>query len=201
MPLGPVPGKPAARQQRPSRRGRGLRARPRTGFALAGGGPFGAIYEIGALIALQESLEGIDLNDLDVYVGVSAGSFLAAALANGSASTRSTGSSSTATRREGALTPEVFMRPAFREYLQRARSVPPLLARVALAVRAAAPSRAARWNPSRPSDGRSPPASSTTTRFTGTCTPSSPSPAARTISASSSAASTSWRPTWTAAKA
>jgi NTE family protein len=43
----------------------------------------GAIYEIGALCALDESLEGIDLTQLDHYVGVSAGGFLAAALANG----------------------------------------------------------------------------------------------------------------------
>ena len=52
-------------------------------MALAGGGPLGAIYEIGALCALDESLEGIDLTQLDHYVGVSAGGFLAAALANG----------------------------------------------------------------------------------------------------------------------
>jgi len=59
------------------------RKQKRIGLALAGGGPFGAIYEIGALVALEESLEGLDLNELDCYVGVSAGSFLAAALANG----------------------------------------------------------------------------------------------------------------------
>ena len=52
------------------------------GLALAGGGPEGAVYEIGALRALEESLDGVDLNDLDSYVGVSAGSFVAALLAN-----------------------------------------------------------------------------------------------------------------------
>ena len=57
--------------------------RPRIGLALAGGGPLGAIYEIGALAALSESLEGVDFNDIDVYVGVSAGGFIAAGLANG----------------------------------------------------------------------------------------------------------------------
>jgi NTE family protein len=41
-------------------------ARPRVGLALAGGGPLGGIYEIGALLALAESLDGIDLNELDV---------------------------------------------------------------------------------------------------------------------------------------
>ena len=39
-------------------------ASPRVGLALAGGGPLGSIYEIGALTALAESLDGLDLNDL-----------------------------------------------------------------------------------------------------------------------------------------
>ena len=43
----------------------------------------GAIYEIGALCALDESLDGIDFSRLDHYVGVSAGGFIAAGLANG----------------------------------------------------------------------------------------------------------------------
>ena len=55
-----------AASARPSRR-RGV------GLALAGGGPLGGIYEVGALIALADSLDGVDLNDLDVYVGVSSG--------------------------------------------------------------------------------------------------------------------------------
>lgn len=59
------------------------RAQPRFGVALAGGGPLGAIYEIGALAALSEALDGIDFNEADVYVGVSAGGFIAAGLANG----------------------------------------------------------------------------------------------------------------------
>ena len=55
---------------------------PRIGLAVAGGGPVGLIYEVGALRALDEALEGIDFNDLDVYVGVSAGAVVAALLAN-----------------------------------------------------------------------------------------------------------------------
>lgn len=53
------------------------------GLALAGGGPLGAIYEIGALCALEDSLHGLDFTQLDHYVGVSAGGFIAAGLANG----------------------------------------------------------------------------------------------------------------------
>jgi NTE family protein len=56
---------------------------PRIALALAGGGPLGAIYEIGALCALDEALDGLNFTHLDHYVGVSAGSFIAAALANG----------------------------------------------------------------------------------------------------------------------
>lgn len=57
--------------------------RTRIALALAGGGPLGAIYEIGALCALDEALEGLDFRALDHYVGVSAGGFIAAGLANG----------------------------------------------------------------------------------------------------------------------
>jgi len=105
------------------------KAKARMGLALAGGGPFGAIYEIGALMAIEEALEGVRLNEMDVYVGVSAGSFLAAALANGIPVSEIYGIFIEGDEAEGALTPEVFMRPALREYVERARSVPPLLAR------------------------------------------------------------------------
>jgi NTE family protein len=56
---------------------------PKIALALAGGGPLGAIYEVGAMCALEESLLGLNFNRLDHYVGVSAGGFIAAALANG----------------------------------------------------------------------------------------------------------------------
>lgn len=58
------------------------RGAPKIGLALAGGGPQGAVYEIGTLLALQEAVEGVDWNDLHIYVGVSAGAFLASCLAN-----------------------------------------------------------------------------------------------------------------------
>lgn len=56
---------------------------PKIALALAGGGPLGAIYEIGALCALEEALRGLDFTKLHHYVGVSAGGFIAAGLANG----------------------------------------------------------------------------------------------------------------------
>jgi NTE family protein len=58
-------------------------AAPRIALALAGGGPLGAIYAIGALCALDEAFEGMDFTRLHHYVGVSAGGFIAAGLANG----------------------------------------------------------------------------------------------------------------------
>ncbi|HVF63473.1 MAG TPA: patatin-like phospholipase family protein [Casimicrobiaceae bacterium] len=56
--------------------------RSRIGLALAGGGPLGGIYEVGALIAIADSLAGLDVNELDVYVGVSSGALVTGALAN-----------------------------------------------------------------------------------------------------------------------
>ena len=56
---------------------------PCRALALAGGGPLGAIYEIGSLVALGEALDGLNLTDCDLYVGVSSGSFIAAGLVNG----------------------------------------------------------------------------------------------------------------------
>ncbi len=75
----PAPGQTAPARKRRSGSGK----QPRIALALAGGGPLGAIYEIGALCALEQSLTGLDLNRLDHYVGVSAGGFIAAGLANG----------------------------------------------------------------------------------------------------------------------
>src|SRR5205807_2447080 len=76
---------PAGGTQRDAHGAQSVRARSssvkRTGVALAGGGPLGGIYEVGALLALADSLEGFDLNALDVYVGVPSCSFVAAFLA------------------------------------------------------------------------------------------------------------------------
>ena len=52
-------------------------------LALAGGGPVGGIYEVGAMAALAEALEGVDFTEFDIYVGVSSGALLAASVANG----------------------------------------------------------------------------------------------------------------------
>jgi NTE family protein len=52
-------------------------------LVLAGGGLAGAVYEIGALRAIDDLLVDRTVNDFDVYVGTSAGALVASALANG----------------------------------------------------------------------------------------------------------------------
>ncbi len=52
-------------------------------LVLCGGGITGLTYEVGALRALDDLLVGSCVNDFDVYVGTSAGSMVAALLANG----------------------------------------------------------------------------------------------------------------------
>lgn len=101
---------------------------PRIGLALAGGGPLGAIYEIGALCALAEALPDVDFTALDGYVGVSAGSFIAAGLANGM-SPRQLCTSFVENRgpRSDLIRPDLFFRPAFAEYAQRLAALPRLL--------------------------------------------------------------------------
>ncbi len=99
----------------------------KTGLALAGGGPLGGIYEIGALAALDEALVGVDLAALDVYVGVSSGAFFAAGLANGMTPgdmVRMFIDSETA---DDPFEPDLLLRPALGEFLRRLAAAPALL--------------------------------------------------------------------------
>jgi predicted acylesterase/phospholipase RssA len=107
----------------------------RIGLALAGGGPLGAIYEIGALCALEEAVTGLDLNALDGYVGVSAGGFIAAGLANGMTPRQLCTAFIEADRTQGPgkagadhVPASMFMRPALGEFAQRLASLPRLAA-------------------------------------------------------------------------
>ncbi|MBL8342075.1 MAG: patatin-like phospholipase family protein [Rubrivivax sp.] len=116
----------------PDRRGRIGHRGARVGLALAGGGPLGAIYEIGALVALEEALPGLEVNELDGYVGVSAGALVAAALANGMTPRQLCdafieGDGPRADR----IRPSLFYRPALSEYASRLSRAPVLLAQAA----------------------------------------------------------------------
>ena len=52
------------------------RKRSKTALVLGGGGFTGAVYEIGALRALDLLSVNKTINDFDVYVGTSAGSLV-----------------------------------------------------------------------------------------------------------------------------
>jgi len=59
------------------------RRRSKTALVLGGGGFTGGVYEIGALRAFDLLAVNRTVNDFDVYVGTSAGSFVGSMLANG----------------------------------------------------------------------------------------------------------------------
>src|SRR6201994_1596275 len=71
----------ASRSGRSGRSGRGRRSK--TALVLGGGGFTGGVYEIGALRALDLLSVNRTVNQFDVYVGTSAGAFVAAAVSNG----------------------------------------------------------------------------------------------------------------------
>jgi len=65
------------------KRGKGRKRPSKTALVLGGGGFTGGVYEIGALRALDLLAVNSTVNNFDIYVGTSAGSFVAAMLANG----------------------------------------------------------------------------------------------------------------------
>lgn len=136
MPQVPASGRtlrPRGGPRREARAGRKAQERrpAKIGLALAGGGPLGGIYEVGALLALADSLEGIDFNRCDVYVGVSSGGFVAAALANGISPAQmyrlfiDDGE-------DAALKPEIFLKPALSEFWRCLGALPGLAFRATL---------------------------------------------------------------------
>jgi len=66
-----------------ARAGSGRPGPSRTALVLGGGGFTGGVYEIGALRALDLLAVNHTVNDFDMYVGTSAGSFIASMLAAG----------------------------------------------------------------------------------------------------------------------
>ncbi len=100
---------------------------PQIGLALAAGAPEGAIFEIGALRALDEALDGLDLNNLYAYVGVSAGAFLCANLANNLTTAQMCRAIISEDPGEHPFIPETFFTPHWRAFLRGGRRVPRLL--------------------------------------------------------------------------
>ena len=81
MPISEVVQLDAASRAKKARGRR--RSRSKTALVLGGGGFTGAVYEIGALRAFDLLAVNRTVNDFDVYVGTSAGSFVGSAVANG----------------------------------------------------------------------------------------------------------------------
>ena len=98
------------------------------GLSLAGGGPAGAVYEIGALMALQEALDGVDLAALDCYVGVSAGALLCACLANGMSARLLVQIIHGDACGEEPFEPEIFFAPNYLEFVKRGATLPRTIA-------------------------------------------------------------------------
>ena len=88
----------------------------------------GAIYEVGAMCALEESLNGLDFTKLHHYVGVSAGGFIVAALANG-ISPRELCASFIENDGEPSETfdPSWLLKPAYGEFVRRSIMLPGLV--------------------------------------------------------------------------
>jgi NTE family protein len=85
--MGKVVKLDTAAAERPGTASRGSsgqrrRARSKSALVLGGGGFTGGVYEIGALRALDLLSVNRTVNEFDVYVGTSAGAFVAAAVAN-----------------------------------------------------------------------------------------------------------------------
>src|SRR5215213_4361416 len=70
-------------ESRGARTKRSRRRRSKTALVLGGGGFTGGVYEIGALRALDLLAVNRTINEFDVYVGTSAGAFVASMVANG----------------------------------------------------------------------------------------------------------------------
>src|SRR6266508_190898 len=69
--------------KRPSKGRRWRRRGDKTALVLGGGGFTGGVYEIGALRAFDLLAGNRTVNDFDIYVGTSAGSFVGSMVANG----------------------------------------------------------------------------------------------------------------------
>ncbi len=120
-------------------------SRGRIGLAIAGGGPIGGMYELGALRALDEALDGLDLTRMDCYVGVSSGAFLAAGLANRIGTAEMCRTFITGTSDDIVFQPETFLRPNIGEALRRAAALPRLYLEWLQGL-ATDPFRAASWS-------------------------------------------------------
>ncbi|MCF6301115.1 MAG: patatin-like phospholipase family protein, partial [Proteobacteria bacterium] len=109
-----------------------VKSNQKFGLALAGGGPLGGFYELGALCAIEDCITPLKLTDLDVYVGVSAGAFIAAGLANGIDSRELAKIFSFDKKTETPFNPDHFLQPAYRDYMENLLKTPALISKILL---------------------------------------------------------------------
>jgi NTE family protein len=120
----------AARDRRPRevpvgltliRKSRGARPKrePRVALVLAGGAVSGGAFKVGGLKALDDFLVGRKITDFDTYVGLSAGSILAVALASGVSPSEMIKVLEGRSRRMDQLRPTDFYNPNWQEFVSR----------------------------------------------------------------------------------
>ena len=92
---------------------------PRIALVLAGGAVSGGAFKVGGLKALDDFLVGRKVADLDLYVGLSAGSILAVSLAAGITPDEMVKVLDGTSARFDQLRPVDFYRPNWREFVER----------------------------------------------------------------------------------
>lgn len=103
------------------RKSRGARPKrdPRIALVLAGGAVSGGAFKVGGLKALDDFLVGRKITDFNTYVGLSAGSILAVALASGVSPSEMIRVLEGRSRRMDQLRPTDFYNPNWREFVGR----------------------------------------------------------------------------------
>ena len=94
-------------------------ADPKIALVLAGGAVSGGGFKVGGLTALDRFLVGRKVNDFDLYVGLSAGAFLATSLAGGVTPDEMVEVLNGTSSRMSQLRPLDFYRPNVSELLGR----------------------------------------------------------------------------------
>jgi predicted acylesterase/phospholipase RssA len=112
----------------PARRTRTRQSKPKVALVCAGGGVTGAVYEIGCLRALDELL-GRSVLDLDLYVGISGGAFVASILAAGVSPCEMYDEATTRTHTPLGVSAAPLYRLGSTEFLKRSVRAPGVLSR------------------------------------------------------------------------
>jgi predicted acylesterase/phospholipase RssA len=94
------------------------------GLACAGGGVEGAVYEIGALCALEDAITGLDFQNMHVYVGVSAGALITSNLANQISARQMSLAILSHKSMVNPISPEILFKPAVQEFFSKALEIP-----------------------------------------------------------------------------